>query len=305
MKPSWKKTLLVAVSACICALKMFGASEKDTRRAEEAWLERIPHADLGNGYFRNPVLGPGSDNTVVKVGSDYYMMAGGGWPDQLIWHSRDLVNWAPIVRTLRKFDGGAWASDLTYYKGKFYIYTTQMDPSRGNVGHHGSLTVPMKAQGDKAWKNVVMWADHIEGPWSDPIDLGVYGLFDPGHVVDQQGNRYLYFNKGMLIRLTPDGLSAVGDSRKLMTVGTIQRAGQCRVNAWKRPSSFIATDITTWLRPKGGRMGRLPPYVHRSALQIGAGTLGEFSLQSPGAHGERQREMVAPGAWNLCGGRWR
>jgi xylan 1,4-beta-xylosidase len=214
MKPSWKKTLLVAVSACICALKMFGAGEKDTRRAEEAWLERIPHADLGNGYFRNPVLGPGSDNTVVKVGSDYYMMAGGGWPDQLIWHSRDLVNWAPIVRTLRKFDGGAWASDLTYYKGKFYIYTTQMDPSRGNVGHHGSLTVPIKAQGDKAWKNVVMWADHIEGPWSDPIDLGLYGLFDPGHVVDQQGNRYLYFNKGMLIRLTPDGLSAVGELKK-------------------------------------------------------------------------------------------
>src|ERR1017187_2348039 len=116
MKPPSKKTLLAAASVCICALKMFGAGEKDTRRAEEAWLERIPHADLGNGYFRNPVLAPGSDNTVVKVGSDYYMMAGGGWPDQLIWHSRDLVNWAPVVRTLRKFDGGAWASDLTYYQ---------------------------------------------------------------------------------------------------------------------------------------------------------------------------------------------
>jgi beta-xylosidase len=207
--------LAIAVMVSSFALKMFGDSEQGNRRADEALQERIPHADLGNGYYRNPVLGPGSDNTLLKVGSDFYMMAGGGWPDQLIWHSRDLVNWAPVVRTLRKFDGGAWASELTYYKGKYYIYTTQVDPARGNVDNHGSLSVPRRYEGDKSWKNVVLWADHIEGPWSDPIDLGVYGLFDPGHVVDQQGNRYLYFNKGMIIRLAPDGLSAVGELRKV------------------------------------------------------------------------------------------
>ena len=68
------------------------SSHEDTR-VERARLESLPHGDLGNGYFRNPVLvGPGSDNTVVRVGKDYYMVAGGGWPDQLIWHSRDLVN---------------------------------------------------------------------------------------------------------------------------------------------------------------------------------------------------------------------
>jgi xylan 1,4-beta-xylosidase len=213
--PRPRAFLAVAVLAFCFVLKMFGRSENEYSRAGKAWQEGIPHADLGNGYFRNPILvGPGSDNTVLKVGSDFYMMAGGGWPDQLIWHSRDLVNWAPIVRTLHKFDGHAMASELTYYKGKFYIYTTQMDPARGNIGHHASLSVPIKEQGDKAFKNVVMWADHIGGPWSDPIDLGVYGLFDPGHVVDQQGNRYLYFNKGMMIRLTPDGLSAVGELKK-------------------------------------------------------------------------------------------
>src|SRR5271165_3569340 len=115
MKPPKAKIfcalLSVAVFVCVFSAKSFGQSEKDNRRAEEAVREGLPHADLGNGYFRNPVLGPGSDNTVVKVGSDYYMMAGGGWPDQLIWHSRDLVNWVPVTRTLRKFDGGAWASE--------------------------------------------------------------------------------------------------------------------------------------------------------------------------------------------------
>ncbi len=191
------------------------------RRVEQVRLERIPSGDLGNGYFRNPVLvGPGSDNTVLRVDNDYYLMAGGGWPDQLIWHSRDLVNWRPITRALRQYNGGAWASEITYFDGKYYIYTTQVDASRGNVGplnmsQRSLLGVPFKNQGDKAWMNVVLWSDNPAGPWSDPIDIGVYGLFDPGHIVDQQGNRYLYFNKGMMIRLAPDGLSTVGELRKV------------------------------------------------------------------------------------------
>ena len=76
-------------------------STNDLQRAEQAFLERLPHSDLGNGYYKNPVLvGPGSDNTVIRVGADFYMVAGGGWPDQLIWHSRDLVNWQPVTRSL-------------------------------------------------------------------------------------------------------------------------------------------------------------------------------------------------------------
>ena len=213
--------LLGPIAGIVSILNSQSSSPTEMRRVEQARVERIPHADLGNGYFRNPVLvGPGSDNTVLKVDKDYYMMAGGGWPDQLIWHSRDLVNWRPTTRALRKYDGGAWATDIAYYKGKYYIYTTQVDASRGNVSPLNSsqrslLGVPFKDQGDKAWSNVVLWANDPAGPWSDPIKLGVYGIFDPGHVVDQQGNRYLYFNKGMMIRLAPDGLSVVGDLKKV------------------------------------------------------------------------------------------
>jgi xylan 1,4-beta-xylosidase len=214
--------MLVAVAlTSVSVLKLEGQSPAGTARVAQAHLERIPQGDLGNGYFRNPILvGPGSDNSVLRVGKDYYMIAGGGWPDQLVWHSRDLVNWQPLTRALRKFDGGAWASDITYYKGKYYIYTTQVDTTRGNVGLLNSsqrslLGVPFKDRGDKAWSNIVVWANDPAGPWSDPIELGVYGVFDPGHTVDQQGNRYLYFNKGMMIRLAPDGLSVVGDLKKV------------------------------------------------------------------------------------------
>ena len=198
-------------------------SSVKTRRVEQARLERIMHGDLGNGYYRNPVLvGPGSDNSVVRLGKDYYMLAGGGWPDQLVWHSRDLVNWRPVTRALRKWDGGVWASDITYYKGKLYIYTTQNDRSRldpKNKSLTGAqvslLGTTTKAGGDKSFKNVVLWAYDPTGPWSDPIDIGVYEVFDPGHIADQEGNRYLYFNKGIMIQLTPDGLSTIGDVKQV------------------------------------------------------------------------------------------
>ncbi|MBN1400370.1 MAG: family 43 glycosylhydrolase [Anaerolineae bacterium] len=190
---------------------------QDQQRIEQARLERIPCADLGNGYFINPVMvGPGADNTVIRLGEDFYMMAGGGWPDQLVWHSRDLVNWRPLTRALRQYNGHAWASDLVYHEGRFYIYTTQVDGKRGqpqdmNVGQRSLLGEPDRYGNDRAFMNVVLWADDPRGPWSDPIDLEVYGLIDPGHIVDEQGNRYLYFNKGMIIQLAPDGLSAIGE----------------------------------------------------------------------------------------------
>lgn len=190
-------------------------------RAARAFLERIPHADLGDGYYCNPVMvGPGADNSVVRVGQDFYMIAGGGWPDQLVWHSRDLVNWEPLTRALNTYQGHAWASDIVYHQGRFYIYTTQVDPRRGksdslNLARRSMMGTTCNAENDQGFMNIVIWADDPGGPWSEPIDLGVYGLIDPGHIVDEEGNRYLYFNKGMVTRLTPDGLATVGEMRKV------------------------------------------------------------------------------------------
>ena len=46
------------------------------------------------------------------------------------------------------------------------------------------------------------------------MDLKVSGI-DPGHIVDKQGNRYLYVDKGEVIRLTEDGLSTIGKKQKV------------------------------------------------------------------------------------------
>lgn len=37
----------------------------------------------------------------------------------------------------------------------------------------------------------------------------------PGHIADQEGNRYLYVDKGEVIRLTDDGLATIGQKQKV------------------------------------------------------------------------------------------
>ena len=138
------------------------------------------------------VIIPGDypDPSIIRDGEDYYMTHSPFYyaPGFLIWHSRDLVNWEPVCRALTDWKGSAMAPDLVKYKDKFYIYY----PAAGT--------------------NWVIWANDIQGPWSKPVDLKIGGI-DPGHIADENGNRYLYVNEGEVIRLTDDGLATIGEKK--------------------------------------------------------------------------------------------
>ena len=132
------------------------------------------------------------DPTIMRDGKDYYMTHSPFYyaPGFLIWHSEDLMNWQPVTRVMPEYEGSAMAPDLLKYKDRYYIYY----PAAGT--------------------NWVIWADDIKGPWSKPVDLKVGGI-DPGHIVDANGNRYLYVDKGEYIRLAEDGLSTIGAKQKV------------------------------------------------------------------------------------------
>lgn len=132
------------------------------------------------------------DPSIMRDGRDFYMTHSPFYyqPGFLIWHSTDLVHWEAIGRALETWEGSAMAPDLLKYKDKYYIYF----PANGT--------------------NYVTWATDIRGPWSEPVDLKVTGI-DPGHITDREGNRYLFVNKGEMIKLSPDGLSTVGEKRKV------------------------------------------------------------------------------------------
>ncbi len=157
-------------------------------------------ADRGDGTFLNPVLaGDYPDPSILKDGDDYYMTHSSfdASPGLIIWHSRDLVNWEPVGPALAAPLGTVFAVDLVKHEGRFYIYIPFM-------------AAPW-SKGLKSFANIyVIHAESMSGPWSEPIDLGIGGLIDPGHVVGEDGRRYLFLSGVQRVRLSLDGLSTDG-----------------------------------------------------------------------------------------------
>lgn len=138
--------------------------------------------------YINPIFaGDYPDPSLLVDGENYYIVHSSFeyYPGLTIWHSKDLINWTPVASALTKYVGSVWAPDLVKYGNKYYIYF----PANNT--------------------NYVVVADSITGPWSDPIDLKI-GNIDPGHAVDEHGNRYLYFSSGGYVPLSKDGLSITG-----------------------------------------------------------------------------------------------
>lgn len=140
------------------------------------------------GEPRVIMRGDYADPTILRDGEDYYMTHSAFVykPGFLILHSRNLVDWEPVVRAVPEFEGSAYAPDLAKVNGKYYLYFPA------------------------ARVNWVVTADNIRGPWSKPIKLEV-GKIDPGHAVGEDGKRYLFLSAGNRIRLSDDGLSVTGE----------------------------------------------------------------------------------------------
>lgn len=178
-------------------------------------------ADLGDGTYRNPIIsGDHPDPTILKDGDTYYMTFSSflAYPGLVIWRSEDLVNWTPVGPALHKPLGDIWAVDLVKHDGRYFLYIPA-DPDR------------------TGWSIFVIWADRIEGPWSDPIDLNINGPIDPGHVVGEDGRRYLFVNGIRKIRLTDDGLA---------TDGVLEPAYE----PWRYPDDWIVENFA----PEGPKL---------------------------------------------------
>ncbi|GKW38870.1 family 43 glycosylhydrolase [Pectobacterium carotovorum] len=164
-------------------------------------IEQQRQADLGNGCYLNPIIaGDHPDPTIIKDGDDYYMTFSSfdDIPGLLIWHSRDLVNWEPLGPAITTPVDAIWAPDLVKHNDKYYIYFT--------------TNRIIDAKGTKKKTLYVITADDIHGPWTPPKDTGLKNpASDPGHVVGEDGKRYIFMSGGNRVQLTDDGLSTVGE----------------------------------------------------------------------------------------------
>jgi beta-xylosidase len=163
--------------------------EKNTVRddacmdSKKTILNSFAWGDLGNGYYKNPVLNADySDPDIIRVKDDFYMVCSEfhfmGIP---VLHSKDLVNWSIIGRVysalkhdkiydeMNGYAKGSWAPSLRYHEGRYYVYFCTPDE-----GLYMST------------------AAHPSGPW-EPIHevKRVAGWEDPCPFWDDDGNAYL------------------------------------------------------------------------------------------------------------------
>ena len=228
MSGTTRRTLFksLAIGALAAPLPLWAETPAATGTASPRWrrgIEGQRQADLGDGTYLNPIVaGDHPDPTILKDGDDYYMTFSSfhSYPGLVIWHSTDLVNWAPIGAALRKQLGAIWAVDLCKHDGRYFIY------------------LPANPD-DKGWSIYAIWADDIRGPWSDPVDLKIDGCIDPGHVVGEDGKRYLFVNGIRRIRLSDDGLS---------TDGPLEPAYQ----PWRYPPEWVTENFA----PEGPKLLR-------------------------------------------------
>jgi xylan 1,4-beta-xylosidase len=221
-----------AAGVCPPARTRFGAGIEGQRKA-----------DLGNGTFVNPIVpGDRPDPTVLKDGADYYMTFSSfqSTPGAVIWHSTDLVNWAPIGAALHKPIGTVWAMDLVKHGGRYYLYIPALQDQGSTI--------------------FVVHADDIRGPWSEPVDLKLPGCIDPGHAVGEDGKRYLFVNGVRRIRLADDGLSTLGELEQVYTPWRYPQDWVVEMFAPEGPKIFRRGDWFYLVAAVGGTSG--PPTSH-------------------------------------------
>lgn len=150
------------------------------------------------GKYKNPIIfGENADPNVLLDGDYYYLVSSscfGNYGVMQMWKSTDLVDWQPMYHVLNGDDcKGAFAPELIKHNGKYYIYNFM-----NNFGSY--VTV----------------CDNIEkGNWSKAYKMeGIKGI-DPGHIVDDDGNRYLCVSNNLMYKLSPDGMNVVDEGVKI------------------------------------------------------------------------------------------
>ena len=224
-------------------------------------------ADQGNGYYLNPIF-PGNygDPSLVRVGEEYYM-AFSRQNGVIIFHSRDLVSWEPLVRhRLPPGFDTVWAVDLQYFDGKFHVYM----PIR---------SFPGKAEG--AFGNFVITAEDPAGPWSAPINLDIpipddadYSGIDPGFLMTPEGDKYLYVNHGFAMKLNASGTKAVSTPKIVYEGWEYPDDWVVECMCLESPKLFYRAPYYYLVSAQGGTSG--PSTAHMSVVARSESPLGPW-----------------------------
>lgn len=198
--------------------------------------------------FVNPTLpGDRPDPAIIRVGAEYWLTYSSfeAAPGLLLYRSTDLVTWTYVTTALPEPVSNTFAVDIAEYDGRFFIYIPFIPTP------WSALTEP---------SIFVIHADAMEGPWSEPIDLGIRGAIDPGHVVGEDGTRWLFVSGIRRIRLADDGLSTVGELEKVYDGWRYPDEWVTEAYALEGPKLFRRDEWFYLVSAVGGTAG--PPTGH-------------------------------------------
>jgi xylan 1,4-beta-xylosidase len=173
----------------------------------------------------NPILtGFYPDPSVVKVGSDYYLINStfSYFPGIPVFHSKDLKNWKQIGNVIDRPDQldfmgerltrGLFAPAISYYQGTYYVTCTDID-------HDG---------------NFVVTAKNPAGPWSKPVKIPQVRGIDPSLYFDEENKKaYILYNSDApdnkplysghrtirMFEFDPVNLKVLGEEKQLVNGG--------------------------------------------------------------------------------------
>lgn len=195
--------------------------------------------------FADPAVIRGKDGYWYAVGTTDPLRSGEEKTHSLpIARSADLVNWSYVGDALsarneprwadRKGGAAYWAPDISYYDGRYWLYFTVTQTTRSRERDDsavGVATAPTPAG---------PWTSHDE-PVVEPR-RGSGGrddflwTFDPAHVVDTDGRRYLYYGSyygGIEVtRLSSDGRRSLGTPTRVATDNRFEGAYVIRRGGW-------------------------------------------------------------------------
>ncbi len=216
--------------------------------------ERSAGGESGSAAYRNPVsrgfadtfadpaVVRGEDGAWYAFGTTDPLRSGEGTMHPVpVARSTDLVNWSYTGDAL---DGAApefaaedalyWAPDITRHDGRYWLYfvvtETDVTDERGDSAI-GVATAPTAAG---------PWTVHDEPVVGPRRGSGASNdfkwTFDPAHVVDTDGRRYLYYGSyygGIHVtELSADGTRPVGESTMVTTDNRFEGAYVIRRDGW-------------------------------------------------------------------------
>jgi alpha-N-arabinofuranosidase len=121
--------------------------------------------------YHNPIV-PGfhPDPSICRVGDEFFLVTSSFalFPGIPVFRSTDLVNWELVGHVLDRFSqmasvtgmkarSGVYAPTIRHHEGRFYVTCTLVEGGG----------------------NFICWAEHPEGPWSEPMWLRTVHGIDP------------------------------------------------------------------------------------------------------------------------------